>query len=104
MPDQLSITFAAPHNPRRHYARVEGSPRLQRVLRVLMDGEWHSTRDLSLQAECYSVGAAIQELRDERNGCEIDVRCKDSQGWPLGHWEYMLMYLPERLRMFMEGR
>ena len=78
MPDQLAITFAEPHNPRRHYARVEGSPTLQRLLRVLLDGEWHSTRDLSIRAECYSEGGQ--------------------------RWEYKLIYCPERLREFMEGR
>ncbi len=98
MPDQLSITFAEPHNPRRHYARVEGSPRLQRLLRVLLDGQWHSTRDLSLKAECFSVGASIQELKDSRNGCMIEST-------PAGdHWEYKLLYCPERLRQFMEGK
>ena len=102
MPDQLSITFAEPHNPRRHYARVEGSPRLQRVLGVLMDRQWHSTRDISLKADCYSVGASIQELRDERNGCVIETQHHID-----GHrsrWEYRMTYCPERLRLFMEGR
>ncbi len=100
MPEQLEIGFQGPRNPRRHYARVEGSPRLQRLLRVLMDGQWHSTRDLSLRAECYSVGASIQELRDARNGCEIWT----GRSAYFAGWEYRLAFCPERLRVFMEGR
>ncbi len=99
MPDQLAIEFQPPHNPRRHYARVEGSPTLQRLLRVLLDGGWHSTRDLSVRTECYSVGARIQELRDERNGCEIESRHVSDDGRQ--RWEYKLNYCPERLREFM---
>ena len=104
MTDQRSLTFAEPHNPRRHYARVEGSPTLQRLLRVLLDGEWHSTRDLSIRAECYSVGARIQELRDERNGCEITTAHVEAMQGQHGYWTYKLQYCPERLREFMEGR
>ena len=81
---------------------MEGSPRLQRLLRVLLDGQWHSTRDLSLRCECYSVGASIQELRDERNGYIIEARHTAHGGHQ--RWEYRLTYCPERLREFMEGR
>ena len=103
MPDQLAITFATPHNPRRHSARVEGSPTLQRLLRVLLVWEhtgWLSTRDLTLRAECYSVGARMQELRDDRNGCIIETRRVSEGGRQ--RWEYRLAWCPARLREFME--
>jgi hypothetical protein len=95
MTGQLSIEFS-PRNPRRHYARVEGSPRLRRLLSILLDGQWHSTRELSRRAECYSVGASIQELRDARNGCVIETLYVNAEGGR--RWEYRLVYCPERLR------
>ena len=55
----------------RHYANVKTSPRLQRILAILADGEYHSTRDISLGAEVYAVGSAIIELRDPKNGYVI---------------------------------
>lgn len=75
---------------------MEGSPRLRRLLAALIDGEWHSTRDLSLRAECYSLGASMQELKDARNGCDIERRFVD------GRHEYRLIYCPERLRIFLK--
>lgn len=39
------------------------SPRLQRVLRVLADGQEHSTRDIVRRARVMAVNACVSELR-----------------------------------------
>lgn len=46
-----------------HAAKIESSARLQRVLRVLSDGAWHTTRDLVYRAEVCAVNSCIAELR-----------------------------------------
>lgn len=57
-----------------HYARIDRSPRLQRAMRLLSDGQWHTTRDIVMGAEVMAVNSAMSELR--RNGlhieCELD--------------------------------
>lgn len=53
-----------------HWAKVESSPRLQRLLAGLLDGRRRSTRELSRECEVYAVGTAIDELR--RNGYDIE--------------------------------
>lgn len=55
-----------------HYARLEHSPRLQRVLALLRDGQPHSTMDIIARARVVAVNSAITELR--RNGIPIDCR------------------------------
>ena len=46
-----------------NHARLENSPRLQRVDDLLGDGEWHSTRDIMLFAYVCAVNSCIAELR-----------------------------------------
>ena len=62
-----------------HSARIEHSPRLQRVSAVLGDGLAHSTRDIMLNANVCAVNSCVSELRD--NG--VGVRCwvKDKVFW-----------------------
>jgi hypothetical protein len=55
-----------------HYARIENSPRLQRLDRFLQDGNWHSTREVMRGADVCAVNTAVDELRE--NG--RDVRCE----------------------------
>lgn len=55
-----------------HYARLERSPRLQRLLAVLRQGGWYSTRELVKQAEVMAINSAADELR--ANG--FDVECE----------------------------
>jgi len=57
-----------------HAARLEHSPRLQRVLAVLQDarGRRLSTRDIIERAHVVAVNSAIHELRE--NG--FDVHCE----------------------------
>lgn len=68
-----------------HYAKVEDSPRLQRVLAVLAEGNWHSTFNLNMNACVTSAGTAIAELK--RNGYVIErQRIEGSQSF-----EYRLL-------------
>ena len=52
-----------------HAARLASSPRLQRVLRLLQDGQAHSTMDINIRARVCVAGTAVSELR--HNGAEI---------------------------------
>jgi biotin operon repressor len=64
-----------------HAARIENSPRLQRVNAALADGQWHSTRDLMMAANVCAVNSCIAELRG--NGIAIETRCAGR-----GRYEY----------------
>lgn len=55
-----------------HAAKAENSDRLQRVLRYLADGLWHSTRDVIEGARVCAVNSVMDELRD--NGYNIECR------------------------------
>ncbi len=55
-----------------HFARVDHSPRLQRVLELLEDGVEHTTKDIIKACDVCAVNSIISELR--RNGCEIVTR------------------------------
>lgn len=55
-----------------HAARLESSPRLQRLLTVLRDGREYSTRELVKLAEVMAINSAADELRE--NG--FDIRCE----------------------------
>ena len=55
-----------------HYARIESSDRLRRVLAVLSDGHPHSTLEIIQVAEVCAVNSAIAELR--MNGFRIECR------------------------------
>ena len=65
-----------------HYARLENSPRLQRLLAVLRQGGWYSTRDLVKQAEVMAINSAADELR--ANGFEITCERRGK------YWYYRL--------------
>lgn len=55
-----------------HYARIESSPRLQRVLAFLSDGGAKTTREIVLGADVCAVNSIIAELR--ANG--FDIKCR----------------------------
>lgn len=55
-----------------HYARIENSDRLRRVLAVLSDGQPHSTLEIIREAEVCAVNSAVAELR--MNGFRIECR------------------------------
>ena len=65
-----------------HFARFRTSKRLQRVMRVLADGQEHSTRDLIREADVCAVNSIVAELR--ANGIPVASRCKS------GVWLYRL--------------
>jgi len=65
-----------------HAAKLENSPRLQRVLDVLMTGRDLTTLDIVVEAGVCAVNSCIAELR--ANG--YDIRC-----WREGDvWLYRL--------------
>jgi len=53
-----------------HSARLEKSPRLQRVAAYLGCKGWRSTRDIMLHAEVCAVNSCVAELR--QNGFDIE--------------------------------
>ncbi len=55
-----------------HAARIGGSARLKRVLRLLSMGGEHSTRDIVFNAHVMAVSACISELR--ANGIQVASR------------------------------
>jgi len=55
-----------------HYAKLEKSPRLQRLLAFLQTGGEHSTRDIILNTGVVAVSSAAAELRAQG----FDVGCK----------------------------
>lgn len=57
-----------------HAARIENSPRLQRLHKLLSDGRECSTREIIREADVCAVNTAIGELRDPKNGCVIACR------------------------------
>lgn len=65
-----------------HSAKLSKSPRLQRVLNVLMDGNKHTTRDIVRKAHVMAVSACISEIRD--NGFTVMCERKDNR------WFYWL--------------
>ena len=52
-----------------HAARIEDSPRLQRVAALLADGAEHSTLDIVAGAGVCAVNSIVAELRE--NGLQI---------------------------------
>jgi len=65
-----------------HFARIEASPRLQRVAALLADGKERSTLDIAIGAKVCAVNSTIAELR--ANG--LDIACR-RQG---DRWLYRL--------------
>ena len=62
-----------------HFARLKNSPRLQRVLSVLADGQEHSTREIVEKAQVCAVNSIIGELRD--NGFPIPRARQQKRVW-----------------------
>lgn len=55
-----------------HAARIDQSPRLQRVAELLSDGRWYSTLDIIVGAGVCAVNSCVAELR--ANGLAIECR------------------------------
>jgi len=75
-----------------HAAKMDDSPRLQRVRRLLDDGGWYGTREIVRVADVCAVNSIIAELR--ANGLEIVTRCVGR-----GRYEYQLITEAQR-RLF----
>lgn len=56
-----------------HYAKIENSPRLQRLREYLSDYQPHTTLDIIRNAEICAVNTAVAELR--KNNYKIDCKC-----------------------------
>jgi len=63
----------------RHAARLKSSLRLQRVLSLLRDGNWHSTRDIQNNAYVCAAGECVSELRAPVNNIPVECRYIDRQ-------------------------
>lgn len=71
-----------------HAASIERSERLQRVLWLLLDEQWHTTMEIVEGARVCAVNSIIAELR--ANGIEIETRCMGR-----GVYAYRLLALPQ---------
>lgn len=71
-----------------HAARLDHSPRLQRLLAVFRanPGVWLTTLDLISRARICAVNSAVDELRE--NGFRIPSRRESRDGEPV--WSYRL--------------
>lgn len=72
-----------------HAARLERSPRLQRVHALLRDGLERSTLDIAVQAEVCAVNSVIAELRV--NGAWIDCRQTRNPANGAAIWLYRMI-------------
>jgi len=71
-----------------HAAKLEVSPRLQRVANLLGDGEEHSTREIVHKCNVCAVNSAVSELR--ANGLNIVCRQRPSRNGS-HHFTYQLL-------------
>lgn len=55
-----------------NYARLDKSERLQRVLKLLKDRKWHTTRTIIKQAHVCAVNSIASELR--KNGHPVECK------------------------------
>lgn len=75
-----------------HAASIDRSHRLQRVLGVLSDYEWHGTREIVRAADVCACNSIIAELR--ANAFKIETRCIGR-----GRYEYRLIPKHEQLSL-----
>jgi hypothetical protein len=61
-------------------ANLDNSPRLQRLLDLLCNGEEHSTLEIILKANVAAVSAAITELRRNLAPYGIGISCRKMAG------------------------
>ena len=69
-----------------HCASLQSSPRLQRVLELLLDGQERTTLEIALGASVCAVNSCIAELRE--NG--LAISCRQTQGSGVRVWLYRL--------------
>lgn len=66
-----------------HAASIDKSPRLQRFVRFLADGNWHGTREIVHGAEVMACNSVAAETR--ANGVNVECRCVGQ-----GRYEYRI--------------
>lgn len=76
-----------------HFAKIESSKRLQAALKVLNDGLWHSSLEISNGGENLATGSTISELRG--NGYTIETRYKRRTSAGKRIFEYRITVRPE---------
>lgn len=59
-----------------HYAKLDSSPRLQRLMTFLGDMQEHTTREIVDVSNICAVNTAICELRRNLNPYGIDILCR----------------------------
>ena len=72
-----------------HYARLQESPRLQRLLKFLSDCKPHSTRDIIKGADICNANVAAKELR--MNGFNITCTFKKTFANGSKQYDYQLI-------------
>ena len=72
-----------------HYARLDHSPRLQRLLAYLQDHKPHSTMDIITGAGICAVNSAVSEIR--RNGYNVECIGKGKNQNGSNVFEYRLL-------------
>lgn len=70
-----------------HFARLEHSPRLKRVLEVLKESGAHTTYEIQERARVCAVSSSVSELRAQG----FRITCKKRKG----AFEYRLIFLEE---------
>jgi hypothetical protein len=70
-------------------ARLDRSPRLQRVLSVLWQGDWLTTRDLIRRTGACAINSAVAELR--QGGYQIETRLEKEDFNSPGVYSYRLI-------------
>lgn len=71
-----------------HFAKLEKSPRLQRLLAFLQTGGEFSTRDIILNTGLVAINSAVAELR--MNGISISCRVLKDREDGARVWAYRL--------------
>ena len=70
MTAQMTLPFG---KSRFHAALYTNSPRLQRVLKLLADGEWYTSFEIAMRAGVVNPSGAISELKAPINGMDIQT-------------------------------
>jgi len=75
-------------------ANIKTSKRLQDVLAMLEDGQWHTSLELSGKLINVAIGTSISELRHNGYGVESNCRGKNENGRTV--WQYRLVSNPAK--------
>lgn len=76
----------------RIHAATLSSPRLQRFLQLMRDGQWRTTRSIIRGARVCAVNAVVSELRV--HGAEIECEQRPSRSGQGRVWYYRMTKEP----------